>query len=65
MDKRLSELRATQPAVEIETIEVLTNPLRAMRDGIMMIPVILVGTRRWYHAPSLADLEAALCEDVD
>jgi 2-hydroxychromene-2-carboxylate isomerase len=56
----LSELQASQPEVEIETIEILTDPVRALRDGIWMIPAIIIGDQRWYHAPSLAELEAAL-----
>jgi hypothetical protein len=28
-----------------------------------MIPAIIVGRRRWYHAPPLAELEAALHEE--
>ncbi|MCC7207617.1 MAG: hypothetical protein IT323_09930 [Anaerolineae bacterium] len=63
MDRRLAELRAAQPGVEIEVIEVLTNPARAVRDGVWMIPALIVGERRWYHAPPLADLEAAVRDE--
>ena len=63
-DRRLSELRAAQPEVEIETVEVLTAPARTMRDGIWMIPTIVIGSRRWHYAPPLAELEAALCEET-
>lgn len=44
-------------------IEVLEHPGRAMRAGVWMIPAILIGEKRWFHAPSLAELEAALLEE--
>ncbi len=62
-DRRLSELRTVQPEIEIETIEILTNPRRTLRDGVWMIPVIIIGDRRWYYAPSLSELGAALREE--
>jgi len=61
----MSELRAAQPEVEVETVDVLANPLRAIRDKVMMIPVIIIGQRRWYHAPPLTELEAALHEEIE
>lgn len=62
-DRRLSELRTAQPELEIETIDILTNPARALHDGVWMIPAIIIGDRRWYHAPSLSELNAALREE--
>lgn len=62
-DRRMSELRAARPAVEIETVDVLVAPARAMRAGVWMLPTIVIGARRWHHAPPLAVLEAALLED--
>jgi len=56
----LDKLRAARPEVEIETIEVLQHPRRTLRDGVFMIPALIVGERRWYHAPPLQDLLAAL-----
>jgi hypothetical protein len=56
----LDKLRAARPEVEIETIEVLEHPVRALRDGVFMIPALIVGDRRWYHAPPLDELLAAL-----
>ncbi len=62
-DRRLSELQTVQPEVEIETIEILTDPARVLRDGIWMIPAIIIGNQRWYHAPSIDDLKAALVKE--
>lgn len=62
-DRRLSELRTAQPEIEIETIEILTHPARTLHDGVLMIPTIIIGNRRWYHAPSLSELDAALHEE--
>jgi hypothetical protein len=36
----LDKLRAARPEVEIETIEVLQHPRRALRDGVFMIPAL-------------------------
>jgi hypothetical protein len=52
----LAELRASQPEVEIETIEALKNPVRAIYDRVMVIPAIIIGNKRWYDVPSLAEL---------
>ncbi len=59
----LADLRAAQPEVEIETIEVLTDPVRAVRDRVWMIPMIIIEDRRWLHAPPLAELIDALHEE--
>jgi hypothetical protein len=56
----LDKLRAARPEVEIENIEVLQHPVRALRDGVLMIPALIVGDRKWYHAPPLDELLAAL-----
>lgn len=59
-DRRLQELRAAHPEVEIETVEVLADPRRALRDKVMMLPTIIIGQQRWHYAPPLTELEAAL-----
>jgi hypothetical protein len=56
----LDRVRAARPSVEIETIEVLAHPARAVRERIFMIPALIVGGRRWYHAPPETELLAAL-----
>jgi len=56
----MDQLRAARPEVEIETIEVLTHPVRAIKDRVLMVPTIVVGSRRWYHAPALTELLQAL-----
>ncbi|MBI1281852.1 MAG: hypothetical protein GC179_27250 [Anaerolineaceae bacterium] len=35
-DRRLSELQTAHPEVEIETVEILTDPARVLREGIWM-----------------------------
>lgn len=49
-----------RPGVEIETVEILEHPRRAWRERVLMIPLIVVGDRRWYHAPPLEEILAAL-----
>ena len=65
----LDKLRAARPEVELETIKVLQHPRRALRDtcacaqcrcGVFMIPALIVGKHRWYHAPPLHEILAAL-----
>jgi hypothetical protein len=50
-------------------MEILQHPSRTLRDmcacaqcrcGVFMIPALIVGECRWYHAPSLHKLVAAL-----
>jgi hypothetical protein len=53
-------VRVARPGVEIETIEILEHPRRALRDRVMMIPLIVVNGKRWYHAPPLEEILAAL-----
>lgn len=52
-----------RPGVEIKTIEILENPRRAWRDGVKMIPLIVIKDRRWYHAPPMQEILAALDGD--
>ncbi len=56
----MDQVRATRPEVEIETIEVLTHPVRAIKNRVLMVPTIVIGSRRWYHAPALSELLQAL-----
>ncbi len=41
--RHLSALRCKHPHLQIEEVEVLTSPLRAWRDGIMMVPALKIG----------------------
>lgn len=59
-DKRLSELQKFEPDVEIEFVEILKDPTRALRNGVLMIPTIVIGDQRWHHAPSIIELQTAL-----
>lgn len=52
-----------RPGVEIETIEVLEHPRRALHDRVMMLPLIMIEGRRWYQAPPLSEILAALDGD--
>jgi hypothetical protein len=52
----LNQLRDIRPEVEIETIEVLKNPGRVLREGVFSIPVLLINKKRWYRLPSLQDI---------
>lgn len=43
--KSLEQLLATYPDVELECVDILLSPRRALRDGIRMIPAIKAGER--------------------
>ena len=55
-NRLMARLRREHPEIEIEEIEVLTNLPRAMRDGVAMLPTLIVGERRFHHAPSMKEL---------
>jgi hypothetical protein len=56
----LDEFREARPLVEIETIEILAQPGRVLQAGIWMIPVLVIGDRRFLRIPSLAALLVAV-----
>ena len=62
-DQRLSELQRIAPDVQIEFVEVLKDPARALRNGVLMLPTIVIGERRWHYAPSISELQLALKAD--
>ena len=53
-----------RPGVEMETIEILEHPRRVLRDRVMMIPLIVINDKRWYHAPSVKEILAVLDADA-
>ncbi len=61
-NRLLARVRREHPEIEIEEIEVLTNLGRAKRDGVMMLPTLIVSTQRFHHAPPMEELLAALGE---
>ncbi len=56
----LARVRHEHPEIEIEEVGVLTNLPRVLRDGVLMLPTLIVGARRFHHAPSIDQLLAAL-----
>ncbi len=40
--KALDELIKDRKDVEIENVEIITNPLRALKDGIKIIPTLTI-----------------------
>jgi hypothetical protein len=56
-------VRVARPGVEIETIEILEHPRRVLRDRVMMIPLIVINHRRWFHAPPVKEILAVLDAD--
>lgn len=44
--KSLERLQAVHPDIELEFVDILASPLRALRDGIRMIPALKSGEQR-------------------
>jgi hypothetical protein len=57
-------VRVARPGVEIETIEILEHPRRALHDRVMMIPLIVINDKRWYHAPPVKEILSVLDADA-
>jgi hypothetical protein len=53
-------LREIRPEVEVETVEILNQPGRALQAGIWMIPALIIGERRFLRIPTLGELMEAL-----
>ncbi|MBI5302511.1 MAG: hypothetical protein HY868_10260 [Chloroflexi bacterium] len=59
-NRLLARVRREYPEIEIEEIEVVTHLPRAIRDGVMMLPTLIVGEKRYHHAPPMDELLDAL-----
>jgi hypothetical protein len=57
-------VRVARPGVEIDTIEVLEHATRLLHDRVMMIPLIIINGKRWYHAPALKEILTMLEADA-
>ena len=53
-------MREARPEVEIETVEVLSQPRRSIQAGIWMIPALVIGEIRFLRIPTLNDVLHAL-----
>jgi hypothetical protein len=56
----IARVRREHPEIEIEEIEVLANLARALHDGVMMLPTLIVGEKRYHHAPPFDELLSAV-----
>jgi hypothetical protein len=56
----IARVRREHPEIEIEEIEVLANLARALHDGVMMLPTLIVGEKRYRHAPPFDELLSAV-----
>ena len=59
-NRLIKRLKQTHPEIEVEEIEILTHMSRARQDGVRHVPTIIVGDQRFYTAPSLGELLAAV-----
>jgi hypothetical protein len=56
----LAQVREARPEVEIEIVEVLSQPGRTLQSGIWMIPALVIGDVRFLRIPPLNDVFQAL-----
>lgn len=62
-NRLIARVRREHPEIEIEEIEVLTHLGRALNDGVMGLPTLIVGDQRYHHAPPLDELLVVLGEN--
>jgi len=58
-NRLIVQWRHEHPEIEIEEIEVLTHLGRALNDGVLGLPTLIVGDKRYHHAPPLEELLSA------
>ena len=44
--KVLDELLVNEPDIQLEEVEIITNPLRSLKDGVKFIPTLMSGDKR-------------------
>ena len=59
-NRLMARLRREHPEIEIEEIEVLSHLSRALNDGVMMLPTLIVGEKRYHYAPPLEEMLSAV-----
>ncbi len=59
-NRLVNRIKREHPEIEVEEIEVLANLPRALRDGVMMLPTLIVGDQRFHHAPTMDALLSAV-----
>ena len=55
-------MREARPEVEVETVEILSQPGRVMQAGIWMIPALVIGEKRFLRIPTLQQIMEAIDE---
>ena len=59
-NRLMARLRREHPEIEIEEVEVLTHFSRARQENIHALPTLVAGAQRFYSAPRIEELLAAL-----
>ena len=55
-NRLMSRLRREYPEIEIEEIEVLTHLSQALHENVMTLPTLIIGEKRYHHAPPIDEL---------
>lgn len=59
-NRLMARVRREHPEIEIQEIEVLTHLSRALQENVHTLPTLIAGAQRFYHAPRMEELLAAL-----
>ncbi len=59
-NRLLKQVKKDYPQIEVEEIEIITHMARARQDDVHHVPTIIAGNKRFYKAPSMNELLAAL-----
>jgi len=59
-NRLIKQLKKEHPEIEVEEIEILTHMSRARQDDVHHVPTLIAGDKRFFNAPAMDDLLAAL-----
>jgi len=59
-NRLIKQLKREHPHIPVEEIEIITHMSRAKKEGVNHVPTIIVGEKRFYTAPTMSELLAAV-----
>jgi glutaredoxin len=59
-NRLLKQLKREHPEIQVEEIEIITHMSRAKRDDVHHVPTVIAGDQRFFTAPTMDELLAAL-----
>ncbi len=59
-NRLIKQLKREHPEIQVEEIEIITHMSQAKKDGVHHVPTIIAGDKRFFTAPGMDELLAAL-----